>query len=71
MNIGASTLSSVVPVPGGMGVAEATMIAGLTAMGVPTEIAVPAVLTHRIFTFWLPPPIGWFTTRSLLNRGYL
>ena len=71
VNIGASTLSSVVPVPGGMGVAEATMVAGLTAMGVPTEIAVPAVLTHRIFTFWLPPPIGWFTTRSLLNRGYL
>lgn len=71
VNIGASTLSSVVPVPGGMGVAEATMIAGLTAMGVPTEVAVPAVLTHRIFTFWLPPPIGWFTTRSLLNRGYL
>lgn len=71
VNIGASTLSSVVPVPGGMGVAEATMIAGLTAVGVPTDIAVPAVLTHRIFTFWLPPPIGWFTTRSLIARGYL
>ncbi|MCB1006937.1 MAG: flippase-like domain-containing protein, partial [Acidimicrobiales bacterium] len=71
VNIGASTLSSVVPVPGGMGVAEAAMVAGLTALGVPTDVAVPAVITHRILTFWLPPPIGWFTTRSLLDRGYL
>ena len=71
VNIGASTLSSVVPVPGGMGVAEAAMVAGLTAVGVPSEVAVPAVLTHRIFTFWFPPVIGWFTTRSLIAREYL
>ena len=71
VNIGASTLSSVVPVPGGMGVAEAAMVAGLTAMGVPTDVAIPAVLTHRLFTFWLPPFIGWFTTRSLIARSYL
>ena len=71
VNIGASTLSSVVPVPGGMGVAEAAMVAGLTAVGVPSEVAVPAVLTHRIFTFWLPPVVGWFATRSLIVRGYL
>lgn len=71
VNIGASTLSSVVPVPGGMGVAEAAMVAGLTAVGVPSEVAVPAVLTHRIFTFWFPPVVGWFTTRSLIAREYL
>lgn len=71
VNIGASTLSSVVPVPGGMGVAEAAMVAGLTAMGVPTDVAIPAVLTHRLFTFWFPPFVGWFTTRSLIARSYL
>ena len=71
VNIGASTLSSVVPVPGGMGVAEAAMVAGLTAMGVPTDVAVPAVLTHRLFTFWFPPFVGWFTTRALIARSYL
>jgi undecaprenyl-diphosphatase len=71
VNIGASTLSSVVPTPGGMGVAEAAMVAGLTAFGVPSDIAIPAVLTHRIYTFWFPPVVGWFTTRSLIRRDYL
>jgi undecaprenyl-diphosphatase len=71
VNIGASTLSSVVPVPGGMGVAEAAMVAGLTAVGVPSDVAIPAVLTHRLFTFWFPPCVGWFTTRSLIARSYL
>ena len=71
VNIGASTLSSVVPTPGGMGVAEAAMVAGLTAVGLPSDIAIPAVLTHRIYTFWFPPVVGWFTTRVLIRRGYL
>ena len=36
-----------------------------------TDVAVPAVLTHRLFTFWFPPFVGWFTTRSLIARSYL
>jgi uncharacterized protein (TIRG00374 family) len=58
------TLSSMVgavsPVPGGMGVVEAGMIAGLSAAGVPQNIAVAAVFTQRLFTAYLPPIWGWF-----------
>jgi uncharacterized protein (TIRG00374 family) len=58
------TLSSMVgavsPVPGGMGVVEAGMIAGLAAAGVPQNVAVAAVFTQRLFTAYLPPIWGWF-----------
>jgi uncharacterized protein (TIRG00374 family) len=59
------TLASVVggmsPVPGGMGLVEAGLIAGLSAAGVPQNVAVAAVFTQRLFTAYLPPIWGWFT----------
>jgi uncharacterized membrane protein YbhN (UPF0104 family) len=36
------------------------MIAGLSAAGVPQNIAVAAVFTQRLFTAYLPPIWGWF-----------
>ncbi len=58
------TLASVVggmsPVPGGMGLVEAGLIAGLSAAGVPQNVAVAAVFTQRLFTAYLPPIWGWF-----------
>jgi undecaprenyl-diphosphatase len=65
VNWGAATLGSIAPVPGGLGVAEAGLVAGLTAAGVPADIAVAAALTHRLITFWLPPVVGWFALRHL------
>jgi uncharacterized protein (TIRG00374 family) len=56
----ASMLGGVSPVPGGMGVVEAGMIAGLSAAGVPQNVAVAAVFTQRLFTAYLPPIWGWF-----------
>src|SRR4030095_9322808 len=55
VNTGASFMASVIPVPGGMGVAEASLVAGLTAFGVPSETAVAAGPTHRPLTFYIPP----------------
>jgi uncharacterized membrane protein YbhN (UPF0104 family) len=46
---------------------EAAVIAGLTATGVPTVQAVPAVLVYRIATFWLPVLPGWLAF-TLLTR---
>ncbi|HEY2565092.1 MAG TPA: lysylphosphatidylglycerol synthase transmembrane domain-containing protein, partial [Acidimicrobiales bacterium] len=56
----ASMVGAVSPVPGGMGLVEAGMIAGLAAAGVPQNVAVAAVFTQRLFTAYLPPIWGWF-----------
>ncbi len=68
VNWAATTLGNVAPVPGGLGVAEAGLIAGLSASGVTTDVAVAAALTHRLTTFWLPPIAGWFALRHLRRR---
>ena len=68
VNWAATTLGNVAPVPGGLGVAEAGLVAGLTAAGMPTDVAVAAALTHRVATFWLPPIAGWFALRGLRRR---
>jgi glycosyltransferase 2 family protein len=62
------TVASAAPTPGGVGAVEAALIAGLTATGVPTEQAVPAVLVYRIVTFWLPVLPGWLVFTLLTRR---
>jgi uncharacterized protein (TIRG00374 family) len=71
VNTGASFMASVIPVPGGMGVAEASLVAGLTAFGVPSETAVAAALTHRLITFYIPPTWGYVALRWLTRHDYL
>ena len=66
-----SAVSSVAPTPGGIGAVEAALIAGLTAVGVNREIAVPAVFLFRIATFWLPIVPGWIMFVVLQRRGDL
>jgi uncharacterized membrane protein YbhN (UPF0104 family)/tRNA A-37 threonylcarbamoyl transferase component Bud32 len=68
---GAGFISSVVPVPGGIGVAEASLIAGLTAFGVDASIASAAVITYRLFTTYLPPIPGSYATKWLIAHGDL
>jgi uncharacterized membrane protein YbhN (UPF0104 family)/tRNA A-37 threonylcarbamoyl transferase component Bud32 len=71
VNTSASFLASLTPVPGGMGVQEASLIAGLTAFGVNPEIATATVITHRLFTTYLPPIWGSYATKWLVADGYL
>ena len=54
-----ATLGSIIPTPGGLGTVEAALTAGLTAAGVPSAVAISAVLLFRLVTFWLPVPVGW------------
>jgi uncharacterized membrane protein YbhN (UPF0104 family)/tRNA A-37 threonylcarbamoyl transferase component Bud32 len=68
---GAGFIASVVPVPGGIGVAEASLIAGLTAFGVDSTIATAAVVTYRLFTTYLPPIPGSYATKWLIAHGDL
>jgi len=67
----ASMLGGVSPVPGGMGVVEAGLIAGLVGFGVPEDIAVAAVFVQRLFTAYLPPIWGYATLVWLRHGDYL
>jgi uncharacterized membrane protein YbhN (UPF0104 family) len=66
-----SVLGGLSPVPGGMGIVEAGMILGLTAVGIPEDIAVSAVFVQRLFTAYLPPIAGWFALISLRREDLL
>jgi glycosyltransferase 2 family protein len=71
INISVALLAGLLPVPGGIGVAEAGLTFGLVQAGVPEEIAFTAVLLQRISTFYLPPLWGWFALRWLQRNDHL
>ncbi|MCP3821570.1 flippase-like domain-containing protein [Streptomyces sp. A3M-1-3] len=66
-----NALGSAAPTPGGVGAVEAALIAGLIAVGLEKEIAVPAVLLFRLMTFWLPVLPGWLSFNHLTRKGAL
>ena len=66
-----STLGQAAPTPGGLGVVEAAIAAGLTAAGLDSALAVSATLLFRTVTFWIPTVPGWFAFRNLTARGLL
>jgi len=64
-------LANLLPIPGGIGGVDGGMIGALAAFGVSVGIAVPAVLTYRLFAFWLPSipgAIAYFQLRKTVNR---
>lgn len=52
--VGVSALTAVLPSPGAIGGLDVALIAGLTATGASSAVAVGAVLGYRIITVWLP-----------------
>jgi glycosyltransferase 2 family protein len=71
VNTVAALIGGAVPVPGGLGVVEAGLIAGLSAAGIPQDQAVAAVLIERFFTAYLPPVWGWATLAWMRRREYV
>jgi uncharacterized membrane protein YbhN (UPF0104 family) len=71
VNTGAAVLSSLIPVPGGIGAAEASLSAGLIATGVDEPTAFAIAITQRLCTFYLPPIWGYFSLRWLSRKGYV
>jgi uncharacterized protein (TIRG00374 family) len=71
INISVSLLATIVPIPGGVGVAEFGLTLGLTAAGMEPEAAIAAVLLYRISTFYLPPLWGFFAMQWLQRNRYL
>lgn len=72
INIFVSTIASLVPIPGGNTAVAAVGLSGaLTAAGVPTDVAVAAVLTDQLVANFLPALPGWWATKNMLDDGYL
>jgi uncharacterized membrane protein YbhN (UPF0104 family) len=71
INVGASLLAGLIPVPGGVGAAEATLTAGLVAFGVDESTAFAIAITQRLCTQYLPPIWGYFSLRWLEKRGFV
>jgi len=71
VNTCVALFSGLMPVPGGIGVSEAALTAGLVAIGIPDAAAFATALTYRLCTFYLPPIWGWFAFRWLVKNKYL
>jgi uncharacterized membrane protein YbhN (UPF0104 family)/tRNA A-37 threonylcarbamoyl transferase component Bud32 len=69
VNVGVTLLAGLIPVPGGIGAAEAGLAAGLVAMGVPEATAFAIAITHRLCTYYLPPVWGYFSLQWLRHKG--
>ena len=71
INTSAALLNGLAPVPGGIGVVEATLTLGLTAIGVPSATAMSIAIVFRAITFYLPPiwgapAMGWLRRREYI-----
>ncbi|MFE8952104.1 YbhN family protein [Streptomyces althioticus] len=66
-----NALGSAAPTPGGVGAVEATLTVGLIAVGLPKEVAAPAVLLFRLLTLWLPVLPGWLAFNHLTRKAAL
>ena len=71
INTAVSLFAGLMPVPGGMGVAEAGYTAGLQAIGIPSAIAISTAIAFRLATFYLPPLWGSVAMRWLRRNSYV
>jgi uncharacterized membrane protein YbhN (UPF0104 family)/tRNA A-37 threonylcarbamoyl transferase component Bud32 len=71
INTAVSLFAGLMPVPGGVGVAEAGITAGLQAVGIPSSVAISTAIAFRLVTFYLPPIWGSFAMRWLRRRSYV
>lgn len=66
-----ATIGQAAPTPGGIGAVEATLVAGLTATGVPSALALSGVLLYRIVTFYIRVLPGWFAFVDLQRKNLI
>jgi uncharacterized protein (TIRG00374 family) len=71
INTGVSLFAGLMPVPGGMGVAEAGYTAGLQAIGIDPAVAMSTAIAFRLATFYLPPIWGSVAMRWLRHHDYV
>jgi uncharacterized membrane protein YbhN (UPF0104 family) len=71
INISVSLLAGLLPIPGGIGVAEGALVFGLVRAGMPEEAAFAAAIMYRLSNFYLPPIWGYFALRWLQRTNHL
>lgn len=64
-----ATASSFNLTPGGLGVTEAVLTAGLVASGLRPAEALGSVLIFRLLSFWLVALVGWVLYYEIRRRG--
>ena len=64
-------LAGLVPIPGGIGVAEAVLTSFLIVFGLSPEEAFAAAVIFRIATFYIPAGEGFFAMKWLEANGHL
>lgn len=71
INLSISLFSSLIPVPGGIGVTELGLTVGLSSAGMSEEAALATALLYRIAVFYVPPIWGFLALRWLQRNQYL
>ena len=66
--VGGAAIAAAAPTPGGLGAVEAALVAALASVGVASTVAVAAVLSFRLLTFWLPILPGMVAYRLLQHH---
>lgn len=69
--VAAALFGGFMPIPGGIGVVEAAITAGLVAAGIDSTVATASAVLFRLITFYLPPIWGWFAFSWLQKKKYL
>ena len=64
-------IGTITPTPGGLLGAEAGLLAGLVAYGVPSAPALAVVLLYRLLTYWLALIMGLLALLTSERIGYL
>jgi uncharacterized protein (TIRG00374 family) len=69
--VATNLLAGLVPIPGGIGVAEAVLTSFLVLAGLGENEAFAAAIVFRIATFYIPAGQGFFATRWLEVGDYI
>jgi uncharacterized membrane protein YbhN (UPF0104 family) len=64
-------VGTAVPTPAGIGSTEAALVAVLLLAHIPSAVAIGAMLTFRLITFWVPAVVGLLAMRLLRRRQLL
>lgn len=71
VTVATNLLAGLVPIPGGIGVAEAVLTSFLVLAGLGTDEAFAAAVVFRVATFYIPAGEGFFALKWLQDGGYL
>jgi glycosyltransferase 2 family protein len=69
--LAAAAIATASGTPGGVGTFEAVQTSLLIGIGISASVAVPAVITYRLASYWLPVAPGWAAFRLLQRREFV